>query len=183
MTSSQAEMRSHVIDFHADLFGAEQCSMGCCGELLAGLPQLSLEEKASLHCELTEKLTVAVNQMASGRASGIDDFSTDFYKQFFNTLGPDLHGILLKCLRIGSPPVSCQQPVPSLLPKRGDLTLHQNWRTASFVCTDYKVLSTALSNRFKDILEITVHTDQNYCVPEGTIVDNILLIQHVIDVC
>ncbi|XP_041791224.1 coiled-coil domain-containing protein 17 [Chelmon rostratus] len=84
-------MRSHVIDFHADLFGAEQCSMGCCGELLAGLPQLSLEEKASLHCELTEKLTVAVNQMASGRASGIDDFSTDFYKQFFNTLGPDLH--------------------------------------------------------------------------------------------
>ncbi len=64
-------------------------------ELHGGLPQLSPEEKAVLDCELTlEELTIAVNQMASGRAPGIDGLSTDFYKWFWNTSGPDLHGIL-----------------------------------------------------------------------------------------
>lgn len=83
--------------------------MGCREELLEGLPQLSLEEKAALDCELTlEELTVAVNQLASGRAPGIDGLSTDFFKRFWNILGPELHAVLLECFRAGSPPVDEQ---------------------------------------------------------------------------
>ena len=67
------------MDFYADLFGAEQCSMVCREELLEGLPQLIPGEKAALDSELTlDELTGAVNQMASGRAPGIDGLSTDF---------------------------------------------------------------------------------------------------------
>ncbi|KAI3353971.1 hypothetical protein L3Q82_018461 [Scortum barcoo] len=108
-------------------------------ELLEGLPQVSPEEKAALHCELTlEDLTMAVHQMASGRAPGIDGLSTDFLKRFWNTLGPDLHAVLLECFGTGSLPVSCQQAVLSLLPKKGNLALLKNWRPVSLLCTDYK---------------------------------------------
>ncbi|KAI3375076.1 hypothetical protein L3Q82_021594 [Scortum barcoo] len=108
VTTSPGEMRGHATDFYSGLFGAEQCSMQCCGEPLEGLPQLSPEEKAALDCELTlEELTMAVNQMASGRAQRIDGLSQTFFKRFWNTLGPDLHAVLLECFGTGSLPVSC----------------------------------------------------------------------------
>ena len=51
------------------------------------------------------------------------------------------------------------------------------------LCTDYKVLSRSLSNRLKNILEIIVHPDQTYCIPNSTITDNIFLMHDVIDGC
>ncbi|XP_041646439.1 DAB adaptor protein 1a [Cheilinus undulatus] len=66
ITSSPAEMRSHAVDFYAELFGAELCDAGSREELLGNLPQLSPEERSVLDSELTlEELTDAVNQMAS----------------------------------------------------------------------------------------------------------------------
>ncbi|XP_056464841.1 RAC-gamma serine/threonine-protein kinase-like [Gadus chalcogrammus] len=53
VTTSPGEMWTHAIDFYADLFGAEQCSMECREELLEGLPQLIPGEKAALDSELT----------------------------------------------------------------------------------------------------------------------------------
>ena len=61
VTTSPSEMRTHAMDFYADLFGAEQCSMECREELLEGLPQLIPGEKASLDSELTlDELTAAI---------------------------------------------------------------------------------------------------------------------------
>ena len=184
VTTSPGEMRTHAVNFYADFFGAEQCSMECREELLEELPQLIPGEKAALDSELTlEESTVAVNQMASRRAPGIDGLSTDFYQRFWNTLGPDLHSVLLECFRTGSLPVSCQRAVLSLLPKKGDLALLKNWRPVALLCTHYKVLYRALSNRLKDILGILVQTDQKYCVPDRKTMGNIFLIRDVIDVC
>ncbi|KAJ3584287.1 hypothetical protein NHX12_014783 [Muraenolepis orangiensis] len=74
-------MRDHAMDFYTDLFGGEQCSIEGREEILEGLPQLSPEEKAALDLALTlEELTGAVNQMASGRAPGIDGLSGEFLK-------------------------------------------------------------------------------------------------------
>ena len=119
VTTDPSEMKNHATAFYTDLFGAEQCSIDCRVELLDGLPQLSPEEKAALDCELTlEELTVVVNHLASGRAPGIGGLSSDFYKYFWNTTGPDLYYVQLECLKTGSLPVSCQQAVLSLLPKK-----------------------------------------------------------------
>ncbi|KAJ3615285.1 hypothetical protein NHX12_018853, partial [Muraenolepis orangiensis] len=74
VTSSPGEMRNHAMDFYTDLFG------------------LSPEEKAALDLELTlEELTGAVNQMASGRAPGINGLSGEFLKHFWGIIGADLH--------------------------------------------------------------------------------------------
>uniref|UniRef100_A0A671WHQ0 Reverse transcriptase domain-containing protein n=1 Tax=Sparus aurata TaxID=8175 RepID=A0A671WHQ0_SPAAU len=184
VTTDPEEMRSHASDFYTNLFGRESCSMDSFRELLEGLPQLSQEERATLDGELTlEDLTTAVNQMATGRAPGIDGLSADFLQRFWNILGPDLHGVLSESFKTGTLPVSCQRAVLSLLPKKGDLALLKNWRPVALLCTDYKVLSRALSNRLKDALDRIVHRNQTYCVPDRTIMDNIFLVRDVIDVC
>lgn len=71
----------------------------------------------------------------------------------------------------------------SLLPKKGDLALLKNWRPVALLCTDYKVLSRALSNRLKHVLGIISHSDQTYCVSDRTIMDNIFLKCDFIDIC
>ncbi|KAJ3609130.1 hypothetical protein NHX12_023654 [Muraenolepis orangiensis] len=119
VTSSPEEMRDHAMDFYTNLFGGEQCSIEGREEILEGLPQLSPEEKAALDLELTlEELTGAVNQMASGRAPGIDGLSGEFLKHFWGVLGADLRGVFSECFRTGSLPVSCRRAVLSLLPKK-----------------------------------------------------------------
>lgn len=184
LTINPNEMRKHAMAFYETLFGAEPCDMECRKELLEGLPQLSQEERERLDSELTlEELGAAVNQITFGRAPGIDGFSTDFFKQFWNTLGSDLHAVLAECFRSGSFPVSCQRAVLSLLPKKEDLALVKNWRPVALLCTDYKVLSRALSNRLKHVLGIILHRDQTNCVPDRTIMDNIFLTRDVIDIC
>uniref|UniRef100_H3C6P6 Reverse transcriptase domain-containing protein n=1 Tax=Tetraodon nigroviridis TaxID=99883 RepID=H3C6P6_TETNG len=138
----------------------------------------------ALDRELTlEELMAAVNQLALGRAPGIDGLSTDFFRCFWSILGQDLHSVLLECLRTGSLPVSCRRAVLSLLPKKGDLALLKNWRPVALLCTDYKVLSRALSNRLKESLSFIIHSDQTYCIPDRSIMDNIFLIRDLIDVC
>ncbi|KAF1375259.1 hypothetical protein PFLUV_G00237720 [Perca fluviatilis] len=122
VTTSPGEMRSHAMVFYADLFGAQQCSMQSREELLEGLPQLSLDEKAALDCELTlEELKAAVNQMATGKAPGIDGLSTDFYKHFWNTIGPDLHECLVKTGAGLSRPVPVQRGIRQGCPISGQL--------------------------------------------------------------
>ncbi|KAJ3586173.1 hypothetical protein NHX12_012574, partial [Muraenolepis orangiensis] len=145
VTSSPEEMRDHAMDFYTNLFGGEQCSIEGREEILEGLPQLSPEEKAALDLDLTlEELTGAVNQMASGRAPGIDGLSGEFLKHFWGILGADLRGVFSECFRTGSLPVSCRRAVLSLLPKKGDLALLKNWRPVALLTVDYKLYSLAI---------------------------------------
>ncbi|KAJ3614016.1 hypothetical protein NHX12_017593, partial [Muraenolepis orangiensis] len=145
VTSSPEEMRNHAMDFYTDLFGGEQCSIEGREEILEGLPQLSPEEKAALDLELTlEELTGAVNQMASGRAPGIDGLSGEFLKHFWGILGADLRGVFSECFRTGSLPVSCRRAVLSLLPKKGDMALLKNWRPVALLTVDNKLYSLAI---------------------------------------
>ncbi|KAJ3584448.1 hypothetical protein NHX12_014943 [Muraenolepis orangiensis] len=103
-------MRDHAMDFYTDLFGGEQCSIEGREEILEGLPQLSPEEKAALDLELTlEELTGAVNQMASGRAPGIDGLSGEFLKHF---------GVFLELIYMAFSQ-SASEPDPSWRPVGG----------------------------------------------------------------
>ena len=184
VTTDPGEMRRHAVEFYSGLFGAEDCDVHCTEELLEGLPQLSPRERDLLDIDLSlEELTTAVDQMASGRSPGLDGLPIDFFKTLWNIIGPDLHEVFLDCLKSGLLPVSCRRAVLSLLPKKGDLALLKNWRPVALLCTDYKVLSRALSNRLKEHLAMLVHMDQTYCVPGRTIMDNIFLMRDVLNVC
>uniref|UniRef100_A0A3B3WLD2 Reverse transcriptase domain-containing protein n=1 Tax=Poecilia mexicana TaxID=48701 RepID=A0A3B3WLD2_9TELE len=100
---------------------------------------------------------------------------------FWRLLGEDLWEVLQELA--GILPSSCRQAVLSLLPKKGDLTLLKNWRPVSLLCVDYKLFSKVLSNRLRIILELIIHRDQSYCVPERSIKDNLFLLRDLFDIC
>ena len=82
----------------------------------------------------------------------------------------------------GCLPLSCRRAVLTLLPKKGDLCEVKNWRPGSLLCTDYKIISKALANRLRDVMDQVVHIDQSYCIPGRSIRDNIVLIRDYLDI-
>ena len=116
-----------------------------------------------------------------GKAPGIDGIPAEFFKEFWNELGEDLLTVFNESFRDLVLPVSCRRAVITLLPKKGDLQEIKNWRPVSLLCTDYKILSKALANRLRDVMEHVIHPDQTYCVPGRSILDNVSLIRDIVD--
>lgn len=184
LTSDPAEMKRLAVSFYSDLFEAGECDGAAAEELLQGLPHLGPAEQDVLGADITlEELTSAVTQMASGKSPGLDGLPADFFKCFWSTLGTDLLEVFKECFKEGTLPASCRRAVISLLPKKGDLTLLKNWRPVALLCTDYKILSKVLSNRLKGFIDLVIGTDQSYCVPDRSMLDNLFLMRDIFDIC
>lgn len=80
-------------------------------------------------------------------------------------MGKDMLEVFLESWRIGLLPQSCRRAVITLLPKKRDLQELRNWRLVSLLCGDYEVLSKALPNQLREVMEEAIHEDQTYCVP------------------
>ncbi len=52
----------------------------------------------------------------------------------------------------------------------------------SLLCTDFKILSKAITNRLKRCVATIIHEDQSYCIPKRTIFDNLFLLRDIIAV-
>lgn len=127
------------------------------------------------------ELYKALQSMEPRKAPGIDVIPVDFYKSLWEVVGEDVLSVLNESLAGGILPVSCQRPVLTLLPNKGDLTDITNWYPVSLLCSYYKLLSKVLANRMHEVLVQVIHPDQTYCVPGRTIFDNILLVRDAID--
>ncbi|KAK3560550.1 hypothetical protein QTP86_010958 [Hemibagrus guttatus] len=149
------EIRWYATDFYQDLYRSEhRDSKELLDTFYQGLPKVSSEDNAALEGPLVlEELQVALNTMPGGKAPGIDGLPVEFYKFFWKELGEDLLEVLEESCRERCLPLSSRRAVITLLPKKGDLQDIKNWRPVSLLCTDYKVMSKALANRLKDIMD------------------------------
>ncbi len=112
----------------------------------------------------------------------LTDSLCSFYKEFWSELGEDLLSVLNESLTEGSLPLSCRRAVITLLPKKGNLQEIKNWRPVSLLCSDMKILSKALANRLKEVMNKLFIWIRTYCVPGRSILDNVHLIRDVLDV-
>ena len=97
-------------------------------------------------------------------------------------VGQDLLAVLNDSVAGGHLPVSCHRTVLTLLPKKGDLSDIKSWRPVSLLCSDNKIVSKVLSKRLSKVMEQVIHSDQTYCVPSRSIVNNVSLICDVIHI-
>uniref|UniRef100_A0A4W5KWL2 Reverse transcriptase domain-containing protein n=1 Tax=Hucho hucho TaxID=62062 RepID=A0A4W5KWL2_9TELE len=177
---TDGRIRSCALSFYEDLYKAEPCDDEMADILLQDLPQLMEEEKSRLDQPLTfDELTVAVQELSSGKVPGLDGLNAEFYKKFWSVIGKDLFSVL-ECRERGTLPVSLRRAVITLLPKKGDLGDIKNWRPVSLLGVDYKIFSKALINRLKLCISSVIHADQSYCIPNRSIFDNLFLVRDLI---
>ncbi|CAM2097011.1 unnamed protein product [Caretta caretta] len=119
--------------------------------------------------------------MPTNTSPGMDGLTMEFYRMFWDILGPDLVPVWAESLQSGVLPLSCKQAMLTLLPKKGDIRDLRNWHPVSLLSTDYKVVAKAISLQLGSVLVNVVHPDQTYTIPGRSIFDNLYLVRDLLE--
>ncbi|CAM4605007.1 unnamed protein product [Caretta caretta] len=176
------EMCGRARDFYANLFSPDPTDPGACGVLWEELPTVSVGDRDRLELSLTlAEFSEALRRMPTNKSPGMDGLTVEFYRAFWDILGPDLVAVWAESLQGGVLPLSCRRAVLALLPKKGDLRDLRNWRPLSLLSTDYKIVAKAISLRLGPVMADVIHPDQTYTVPGRSIFDNLFLVRDLLE--
>ena len=129
-----------------------------------------------------EELTNALKGMNRNKSPGIDGITVEFYIKFWDKLKHLLHKVIISIQEEQQLSRSMKKGIISLFyKKKGDKTDIKNFRPISLLNVDYKIISKALANRLKLVMESIISPEQTCCVPGRDIADNIMSIRDVID--
>jgi len=177
--SQPHQMTAAAADHFKALYTKEDTDPEACDYLLRSVTaKLSDDAHAAMDEELSlTELTSALQQAAKGKTPGIDGLPYEFYRVFWDQLGPVLLRVFQECLALGTLPLTMRTGVFSLLYKKGDRRLLHNWRPISLLCTDTKLLSLALNRRLMTYIDQIISADQAGFMPGRVPGENILLVQ------
>ena len=171
-------MKAHV-DFYANLFSRDEVNEPIQLDLLSNVSRrLSDADRANSEGDLTlAEATTAVNGMANNKSPGLDGLTSEFYKKFWDLLGPLLVEVFNVCLSDSNLCESMKTSATRLVFKKGDRKSLKNWRPISLLNVDYKICSKALSLRLAAVLDVIVDPDQTCSVPGRSITSNLALLR------
>ncbi|CAM2117039.1 unnamed protein product [Caretta caretta] len=176
------EMCGRARDFYTSLFSPDPTDPDACEVLWEELPTVSVGDRDRLELPLTlAEFSEALRRMPTNKSPGMDGLTVEFYRAFWDILGPDLVTVWAESLQSGVLPLSCRRAVLALLPKKGDLRDLRNWRPVSLLSTDYKIVAKAISLRLGSVMADVVHPDQTYTVPGRSIFDNLFLVRDLLE--
>ncbi|CAM2097210.1 unnamed protein product [Caretta caretta] len=176
------EMCGRARDFYTSLFSPDPTDPGACRVLWEELPMVSVGNRDRLELPLTlAEFSEALHRMPTNKSPGMDGLTVEFYRAFWDILGPDLATVWAESLQGGVLPLSCRRAVLALLPKKGDLRDLRNWHPVSLLSTDYKIVAKAISLQLGSVMADVIHPDQTYTVPGRSIFDNLFLVQDLLE--
>ncbi|CAM2097776.1 unnamed protein product [Caretta caretta] len=85
----------------------------------------------------------------------MDGLTVEFYRVFWDVLGPDPVTVWAESLQRGILPLLC--------------------------CTDYKIVAKAISLRLGSVLVDVIHADQTYTVPDRSIFDKVFMVRDLLE--
>ncbi|CAM2096258.1 unnamed protein product [Caretta caretta] len=176
------EMCGRVRDFYTSLFSPDLTDPGACRVLWEEIPTVIMGDRDRLKLPLTlAEFSEALRCMPTNKSPGMDGLTMEFYRAFWDILGPDLATVWAESLQGGVLPLSCRQVVLALLLKKRDLRNLRNWRPISLLSTDYKIVAKAISLRLGSVMADVIHPDQTYTVPGHSIFNNLFLVRDLLE--
>jgi exonuclease III len=147
--------------------------------------QISDDDKTLMDSKLTvDECKEALDEMSNNKSPGLDGFTVEFYKKFWNELKENFFKCIINIFENGIMSLDQRGGIISLIPKGDkDPRFIKNWRPISLLNVDYKILTKVLANRLKLVLETVIHQDQAAYVKGRQIGHNIRIVQDLIDYC
>ena len=185
--TEQNEIMSEARNFYKNLYTKEkEISIPEQNKFLKKIDKkLSKEQKQKLESDIEMKdLEEALRDTQKEKAAGDDGLPYEFYHTFWNILKEDfLQVTKFSLYTIGNLTASQSRSLITLIYKKGGKQRLINWRPISLLCTDYKIISKALANRLKNVLDTILSNTQTAGVPNRTIFNNLFLTRDIIEYC
>ena len=119
--------------------------------------------------------------MRLNRAPGLDGLSVEFYRTFWNDLKEFMVDTLNYCYEKEEMTNTQKLGVISLIHKKNNPQLLDNYRPITLLNVDTKLLAYSIAQRIKNILPKIINSDQNGYIKNRYIGYNIRQIQDIID--
>ena len=147
------------------------------------IPKLSPDESNRLEGLLThDELLHALKSMKNGKSPGSDGFTIEFYKFFWNDIGYFLLRSLNHSFYSEELSITQKQGIISIIPKgQKPREYLKNWRPISLLNNSYKLLSSCLANRLKQILAKLIHENQKGFLSGRYIGENTRLVYDILN--
>ena len=137
--------------------------------------KLTDNERAGLEMPLTiSELDRAVEESNKKSASGIDGYSAKFIHKFWCIFRKPFFQSVTFCINTGNLTDNFKTAYIKLLPKKGDISKIKNWRPISLLSNFYKILSRAINNRLKKVVDRVLGRSQKGFNPTRLIHEVIL---------
>ena len=142
------------------------------------------EEARELAAPFTEQeIRDAVRDGKPNAAPGPDGLPHKFYKCFGGALNGILTELFNEMWDSGRISPSFAQGTLIFFPKKGDLTLPENWRPIALTNADYRILARVLNNRLKKLAHRLVAKTQTSSVPGRAMTDSLKLFREIFRRC
>lgn len=139
------------------------------------VPKLSNSETQSIEGLLTPtEMLNSLKRMSNNTSPGNDGFTVEFYKFFWSDVGIFLVRSINNSYTTGELSITQKQGVITCIPKGDkDKALLKNWRPISLLNMSYKIASSSIAFRIKNILGNIINEDQTGFLPGRLMATNI----------
>ena len=178
----QNDIIKETKEFYENLYKKRTTQNVNLNNLVSNPITLNNNEKESLEGEITfQEAHQALKYMNNNRSPGNSGYTVEFYKFFFTDIGHFLIRSINQGFVIGKLSITQRQGVITCLPKEGkDTQLLSNWRPISLLNVSYKIASSCITNRIKQVLDKLINKNQKAFLPNRQISENLQLMYDIL---
>ncbi|WOL07716.1 hypothetical protein Cni_G16463 [Canna indica] len=118
-----------------------------------------------------------INSMANGKSHGIDDFTVEFYKSYWEIISDDLLNYFHHFHCTGFIPFEWNKIIITSIPKCQNPNRVKDFRPIALCNMSYRILTKLLANRLKVCLPTLIFKEQSAFIKGRSIHNNILVTQ------
>ncbi|GJT09379.1 RNA-directed DNA polymerase, eukaryota [Tanacetum coccineum] len=149
---------SKVKDEFRDYFASRFCDPGIRhGVINFNFPnRLNIDQSGELEAPISrDEIRRAVWDCGENKSPGPDGFTFEFFRKFWNIVGPDLCLAVEWFFHHASFPVGCNSSFIALIPKTLNPKSVGEYRPVSLIGSIYKIVTKILANRLSTVLRLT----------------------------
>ena len=176
-TTNQNEIVDEVSKFYETLYEYKHVDDVDLNQILnyPDIPKLNENECNKLEGKITmDEALNCLKSMKNNKSPGSDGFTTEFFKFFWPDLGDFLVRAINNSFELGELSATQKEGVVICIPK-GDKDKQQikNWRPITLLNVTYKIASSCIANRIKQVLPKLINEDQTGFISGRYIGENI----------
>ena len=178
IVTDKARIAEEVKTFYETLYSKIDVQDLNISDLVENVPQINQAEAEQLEGILElDELSESLKNMKNRKSPGSDGFTVEFFKVFWGKLGGWVLRSLNEGFRKGELSQTQKEGVIICIPKGDeDRDKLRNWRPISLLNIVYKIGSSSIANRIKNVLPTIISEDQTGFIKNRFIGDNIRLI-------